>query len=469
MSLEPDPLSLTAPGDTARLSATVRDAGGSPVPDAQLVWSSTDPAVVAVDASGLVTAIARGEVEVTAVSGQLKATSSVSVRQSAHSISCVDGKADVYPCKGVDLVARLPLSALRPGLNSHELQVSDIWGWTDSSTGTEYALVARYDGLAIVDLSDPWDPKPVAFLPSPTPASLWRDVKVYEDHAYVVADGSPGHGIQILDLTRLRSLNGFTELREDGRYTRVSSVHNIAINEETGFAYAMGSGDVGITCAGGLHMMDVSNPLEPVFAGCHRTPGTGTTTNGYVHDAQCVIYRGPDAAYVGREICVSSNEDAIAVSDVTDKAHPTTLSTGSYSNYAYVHQGWLDEEHRYFYQNDELDEYYGLVSNSRLMVWDLTDLDDPVLVREHAGPNHAIDHNLFVRGDRIYQSNFNFGIRILDISTRDRPVESGFFDTVPWTNEIGFDGSWSNYPYFESGLLIVSSGREGLFVLQAEP
>ena len=460
----PDPLSLEAPGDTARLEARVMDALDHLVQGAEVEWSSSDAAVATVDPTGLVTAIGKGDATVFATSGQANATVSVSVRQSAHTVACLNGKADIYPCDGLDLIGRVPFGGLRPGWPAQEL--NDVWGWTDPLTGMEYALVGRRDGLGIVDLSDPWDPRPLAFLPSPTAPSVWRDVKVYANHAYVVADAAPGHGVQVLDLTRLRDLDEFTELEADGRYTQVSSVHNIAINEETGFAYAVGSNAGGETCGSGLHMIDLSRPTAPAFAGCHATLGTGRLGTGFTHDVQCVIYHGPDAAHVGREICIGSNETRVVVSDVTDKDNPKTLSTAGYLNYGYVHQGWLDEEHRFFYQNDELDEYFSLVSKSRLLVWDLTDLDDPVLVREHYGLTGAIDHNLYVRGDLIYYSNYNFGVRILDISTRESPVELGFFDTVPSTDRLDFGGSWSNYPYLESGLLIVPSEREGLFVLQ---
>ncbi|WP_419936865.1 choice-of-anchor B family protein [Candidatus Palauibacter sp.] len=465
-AISPDRLSFEAPGDTARLSATVRDALDHAVHGAEVAWSVSDPTVAIVDATGLVTAIGRGEATVTATSGEANATVPVAVRQSARTIRCIDGRADNYPCEGVDLLAHVPTEGLRPGRPARDL--NDIWGWTDPVTGTEYALVGRTDGLAIVDLADPWGPRPLAFLPSPTAPSLWRDVKVYADHAYVVADAATGHGVQILDLTRLRDLDGFTQLRPDGRYGRVSSVHNIAINEETGFAYLVGSAGGGETCGGGLHMLDLADPKAPAFAGCHATPATGWRGTGYTHDVQCVVYRGPDAEHAGREICVGSNETAVVVSDVTDRDHPTTLSAAHYPGVSYAHQGWLDEDHRFFYLNDELDEYYGLVSNSRLLVWDLTDLDDPVLASEHYGPTEAIDHNIYVRDDILYHSNYNFGIRILDISTRASPAEAGFFDTVPETNIADFLGSWSNYPYFDSGILIVSSMREGLFVLRLQ-
>ncbi|WP_425153618.1 choice-of-anchor B family protein [Candidatus Palauibacter sp.] len=376
-----------------------------------------------------------------------------------------------FPCEGVDLVGQVSMPDLRPGTPPSGPEewwnVNDIWGWTDPQTGVEYALVGRHDGLSIVDLSNPVEPRPIAYLASHTGTSWWRDMKVYADHVYVVADLSPGHGMQVLDLTRLRGLTEFTELQPDAWYSRLSSVHNIAINEETGFAYAVGSNSGGDTCGSGLHMIDLSDPKNPTFAGCYAETTTGFYIPGYTHDVQCVVYRGPDSEYAGQEICVGSNETAIVVSDVTDKENPITISTGTYADHAYIHQGWLSEDHQYFYQNDELDEGFS-VSRTRLLVWDLTDLDDPVLAREHLGPTEAIDHNLYVHEDVIYHSNYTFGIRIIDISDRENPVEAGYFDTVPEHNDVEFRGSWSTYPYFESGFFVATSWNEGLFVLRLQ-
>ncbi len=379
-------------------------------------------------------------------------------------IPCVGGFAGIFRCDRVDLVAQLSLSDLGapPGVS-----LNDLWGWTDPSNGREYALVARSDGVTFVDVGDPGSPRVVGHLPSAGVASSWRDVKVYRNHAYVVADRSVGHGIQIFDLMRLRGVSSFTTFTEDGRYTDVSSVHNLAINEATGFAYATGSSGGGTTCGGGLHMIDLSNPLAPVFAGCFADPSTGRLSTGYTHDVQCVLYVGPDGDYAGREVCFGSNETALSISDVTDKANPVAISTATYPALQYAHQGWLTEDHRFFIQNDELDEFQA--TNTRMLVWDVADLDDPILVKEFLGPNGATDHNVYIVGPLAYQSNYHFGLRVVNIASPGQPRDVGFFDTHPSDDAPGFEGSWSNYPFFASGIVTVTSKDEGLFVLKARP
>ena len=380
-----------------------------------------------------------------------------------------DGTAAAFPCEGVRLMSFLPVSEVG---GDRGVEMSDVWGWTDPETGREYALAGRVDGTAFVDVTDPENPVYLGSLPlteGARPAS-WRDIKVYRNHAYVVADNAGDHGVQVFDLTKLRDVaDRPVTFEEDAHYDRVNSVHNLVVNPESGFAYAVGSSGGGETCGGGLHMIDIRQPENPTFAGCFADTRTGREGTGYTHDAQCVTYEGPDEEHRGREICVGANETALSIADVTDKDSATAISMATYPNVGYTHQGWFGPEQRYFYLNDELDELQGLVERTRTMVWDLSDLDDPIMVGTFMGPTASTDHNLYVVGDRIFQSNYVTGLRILDAGEPEKLEQIGYLDTVPYgENEPGFGGSWSNYPFFESGTIVVTSGSEGLFVVRPE-
>lgn len=385
---------------------------------------------------------------------------------SGGEVPCDDGDASGYDCDHVDLLSFIPREELGADRGA---RLNDVWGWTDPETRREFALVGRMDGTAFVEVTDPYNPRYLGNLAKTegSRSSTWRDIKVFKDHAFVVADGAGRHGMQVFDLAQLRDVTAPREFEAAAVYEDIASSHNIAINEETGFAYLVGSSDGGETCGGGSHMVDINDPLNPVFAGCFAHPNTGRRNTGNSHDAQCVIYHGPDEDYVGREICVNSNETALSIADVTDKDSPVAVAAADYPNVAYAHQGWLTEDHRYFYSNDELDEVGGLVDATRTLIWDLEDLDDPLLLSEYMNPTRATDHNLYVHGDRLYMSNNRAGLRVLDISDPENPVELGFFDTTPWSaDEAGFDGTWSVYPYFESGSVLLSSRREGLFLVR---
>ncbi len=382
-------------------------------------------------------------------------------------IECRDGEAGLFPCNEVDMISfmtRQEIGARRG------IQVNDVWGWEDPETGIEYALVGRTDGTSFVELSDPANPRYLGSLPKTATAnqSLWRDIKVYKSHAFIVADGAGAHHVQIFDLTQLRDVVEPQEFTETALYKGVYSSHNIIINEETGYAFAVGSDSGGETCGGALHMINIQDPRNPTFAGCFADTRTGGRGTGATHDAQCVSYRGPDTDFTDHEICLSSNGTALSIADVTDKSNPVALSIAEYPNVAYTHQGWLSEDHRYFYLNDEGDEASGVAEFTRTLIFDVSDLEDPQLVNEYMGPTSAIDHNLYIKGNMMYQTNYVEGLRLVDITDPENPVEVGHFDTVPYgpNDNSPVLGAWSNYPYFKSGIIIVTSGREGVFILK---
>jgi len=385
-------------------------------------------------------------------------------------VPCSDeGVASGFECEQVDLVSYLPIHAMGGERGDF---MNDVWGWTDPETGIEYAIAGMNDGTVFISLEDPANPRYLGKLPLTEGATpnLWRDMKTYADHVFIVADGAGAHGMQVFDLRQLREVTEPVTFEESARYDNIFSAHNIVINEDSGFAYIVGASQGGESCGGALHMVDLRDPTNPTFAGCFQDMNAGLAGTGYTHDAQCIMYAGPDEDYQEREICLNSSETALSIADVTDKDNPITIATASYPNAAYVHQGWASEDHRYFYLNDETDEVSGVAPRTRTLVWDIADLDDPVLVTEHLGTTSASDHNLYIRDNLMYQSNYVSGMRVLDISDPENPTEVAYFDSVPWGDDKpGFAGSFSNYPFFESGVVIMTSMREGLLMLRVRP
>ena len=149
-----------------------------------------------------------------------------------------------------------------------------------------------------------------------------------------------GHGMQVYDLTQLRGLtpprSGVNVIQANAHYAEMGNTHNIVGNEDTGFMYAVGTR----TCTSGLHAINVRDPLNPQFAGCFGD-------DGYVHDAQCVVYDGPDADHKGKEICFCYNENTLTIVDVEDKTNMKMLSRVPYDGSQYTHQGWLIEDQSY--------------------------------------------------------------------------------------------------------------------------
>lgn len=363
---------------------------------------------------------------------------------------CESGMAGPYPCEGLDLLSHVSLNTLGTDRGN------DSWGWTDPQDGKEYAIMGLGNGTAFVDITDPINPIYLGKLPTHSDSSTWRDIKVYNNHAFIVSEAG-GHGMQVFDLTRLRTVTNAPEVfTEDAHYGGFGHCHNIVINEDTGFAYAVGTSTYG----GGPHFINIQDPLNPVGAG-------GFGGDNYCHDAQVVIYDGPDSDYTGREIFFGSNEDRISIVDVTDKNNPIGIATGFYGSVEYTHQGWLTDDKNYFIIGDELDESnYGF--NTRTIIFDVSDLDNPVVHFEYEADVAAIDHNGYVKGNEFYLSSYRAGLRVFDISDIENQsmVETKYFDTYPSSNSARFDGAWSVYPYFASGSIVISDIDRGLFVVR---
>lgn len=365
---------------------------------------------------------------------------------------CLDGLADGFPCHRMEYLAFLSASDLGG------TALNDVWGWTDPLTQVEYALVGVRQGLSIVDISDPIYPVVVAFMETATSASTWRDLKVYADHVYVVSEAF-GHGMQVLDLNLLRDLEGPfpVDLEPTATANQFSKAHNVVINESSGMLYAVGTN----LASGGLVIYDLStDPSNPVLVGDYSEAG-------YSHDAQAVIYNGPDLAHQGKEIVFGANEDFVAIMDATDPTDVMTLSTASYGDVHYTHQCWLTEDHTYLLMGDELDEM-SEGFNTRTLIWDVSDLENPILLGEHFSDVAAIDHNQYVVGNLLFQSNYRAGLRMLSLAdvANGELTEIGFFDTDPSSNAATFAGSWSNYPFFESGVIPVTTIGDGFYLVR---
>jgi choice-of-anchor B domain-containing protein len=377
-------------------------------------------------------------------------------------IRCEDQMAGIFPCHKTDLRSFVPLTELGASW------VNDVWGWTDPQTDREYALVGVYEGTVFVDVTEASDPTVLGTLPTHTEVGsggVWRDIKVYDNHAYVVSENA-GHGMQVFDLTRLRGVTEAQEWTEDGWLGGFGQVHNLAINEDSGMAYVVGSWRDVTGCGaeeahGGPIIVDLTTPADPQIAGCYQG-------DGYTHDIHCVTYHGPDADHTGREICSASNEDTVTVLDATDPTDVQMLARVPYETASYTHQGWFSEDHRYFLMGDELDELTGNVEVTTTYIFDMADLDDPQLTGTGGSGLETIDHNIFIKDKVIYESNYTSGLRMFDSYRLDqgRLKEIGWFDGHPADDDTKFAGSWSNYPFFDSGIVIFTGVEEGLFVVE---
>ncbi len=368
--------------------------------------------------------------------------------------------------------------------------LSDIWGWTSPNTGDEYAIVGTNSGTAFVRITDPTQPEFLGMIPTTNPDTLrnfWWDIKTFANHAYITTEVN-GAGVAIFDLKRLDLMDPVTPgapeavLEADARYTGGGYIraHNISINEATGFAYLTGvSKDPNLDpnfTDDGVIILDLNgDPLAPVEVG--QIQGIDS------HDAQVVSYIGPDPDHQGQEIAVIFNgfDQEVGIYDVTNKGNIKTLSETTYPGASFTHQGWLTEDHSYLLLGDEEDELLGLSDptnpdlpdTARTYIFDVRDLDNPRLIGTFDSPAASIDHNLFIKGSRVYQAHYTAGIRVLDSSdvANGNLSEVAHMDTEPRlpNNHLNYNvniwvGPWGVFPFFESGNIITSDGLNGLII-----
>jgi choice-of-anchor B domain-containing protein len=258
-------------------------------------------------------------------------------------------------------------------------------------------------------------------------------------------------------LNQLRDLTEYPALLDPTKHVDVfSDAHNVVINEDAAMVFSVGTN----LASGGLVAFDISEPDDPILVGDYGEAG-------YTHDAQAVIYSGPDEAYQGRSLVFAANANKLAIIDATDPTDIFSISIANY-DYSYTHQCWLTEDQRYLILGDETDEQNQGI-NTRTLIWDVQDLEEPVLIGEHFSEGTAIDHNQYVSGNLLFQANYAAGLRMLSLSdvADGELTEIGFFDVYPEDDAPVFtNGSWSTYPYFKSGYVVVTSRLDGVFIVR---
>lgn len=353
-------------------------------------------------------------------------------------------KAAGFASQNVTLLSWLTLGDFSGGATSG----NDCWGYT-SPSGREYALMGVSNGTGFVEITDPNNPQIVSFQSGPS--SLWRDIKVFGTHVYSVSEG--GSGIQVFNVANI----------DAGTVTNLGTVttggdtatHNVAIDTVSGFLYRTGGGNNGLR----IYNLN-SNPASPTLA--------GTWSNKYVHDAQVITYASGPLAGKQIAFCCSGfnggfDQTGLSIVDVTNKSAPVVLKEVFWPGAQYSHQVWLSPDLQFAYLNDELDE--NGVKPTTTYVINVADPVNAFLVGSFTNGNQAVGHNNYTTANRLFAANYRSGLRVFDLgASATNPPETAWFDTYPADDDDAFNGLWSTYPYFQSGVVIGSDLESGLFV-----
>jgi len=311
--------------------------------------------------------------------------------------------------------------------------LSNIGGYVDGN-GTEYALVGYEFGLSIVNLTDPANPV-VAFDVTGT-TSDWREVKTWQEYAYVTTEGCC-NGLQIINLSYLPDSIQVKTWQGDGAITgQLETIHALHIDD--GHVYLFGSN----LFNGAAIIADLADPWNPVYKG--HTPGT------YIHDG----YVRNDTLWAGHIY-----DGYFSVMDVSDKTNPVVLATQNTPG-LFTHNTWLNDQGNILFTTDE-------VNNSYLTSYDISDLNNITeLQRVQLTPGSgSVVHNTHTLNDYEIVSWYKDGIAIVDVSRPDNMVVTGHYDTFLQGSGGGFDGCWGVYPFLPSGTIVASDMSNGLYVL----
>lgn len=311
-------------------------------------------------------------------------------------------------------------------------QLSNIWGY--ETEGNEYAIVGMANGTSFVDVTNPANPVQVYFKTGAN--STWREIKVFNDHAYIVTEG--GGGLQIVDMTPLPQNANLSSVSFTGTTHTFTTAHTLYI-DENGILYIFGSD----YSEGGALIYDLNqNPSAPVEL--------GVFDDYYIHDG---FVRG-DTLWAS---CVY--DGFLSIVDVSDKANPTEVTTfNTPSNF--THNSWPTNNNNYLFTTDE-------VTNAYVTSYDVSDFSNITEVDrfQHYPGSGSIPHNAHLLGNFLYVSYYKDGVVVVDVSNPHNLVESGFYDTAPTMSGDGFNGCWGVYPYLPSGNIIASDMASGLWIL----
>lgn len=329
------------------------------------------------------------------------------------------------------LVGRLDLPRITSdtSIHDHTANYSAIWGYTDSVTHREYAVLGCYTGTSIIDITD--SAVEVGWIPGLP--SIWREMKTFSHYAYVCTESrGQGQGIQIIDLKNPRAprLVGVFDS------TLISS-HTLSIEGKK--LYCNGSSN-------SLRILDLTNPEHP------RDIGIDTANIlPYIHDS----YIRHDTMYASHIY----NGTGVGIYDVRIPQTPKQITVFNYP-LAGTHNSWLTDDSKFLVTTDEIN-----CPQRNCKVWDIHDLHNITQIAQFSLSDTEVAHNVVIKGRYAYVAHYSAGVGVWDIFNPAIPVLMGFYDTYPEVVAgYKYEGAWGVYPLFASGKIITDDRTHGLFV-----
>lgn len=321
------------------------------------------------------------------------------------------------------------------------LRYSGCWGLAVNDH--EYAILGGARHVLIFDVTTPTDPQLVGKFEGTT-TTVWREFKSYKNRVYAVSDATT-EGMMIFDFSNAPD----TIVRTYFSNEFFNSSHTITLDTVSGRIYLNGTN----VANQGLLVLDVSqDPDQPTVLGAFPLPG------GYIHDS----YVRNDVVYA------SSGFNGYYVYDFSEITNPVTLASFGGTG-GYHHNSWLSSDGLYAYCTEEIP------SGRPVMILDLSDIGDANIdlagtfldqFLPQASVN-AIPHNVYIRGNLLFNSQYEDGLLVYDISNPKVPELVAYYDTHPQNTQYNtYYGCWGNYPWLPSGTIIAGDMQNGLQLLK---
>ena len=304
--------------------------------------------------------------------------------------------------------------------------INDVWGY--SINNNEYALVGTNEGFSVIDITVPDLPVEMFFIEGQN--TTWRDIKTWENYAYIVCDNC-NDGLLIVDLDDMSGQTYFTNT------DFFNKAHNIFI-DENGYLYAFGGNPYGVM------ILNLNNdPTNPTIEGSNDT--------FYLHDGMVKS----DTLWGA-----STSSGEFIIYDVSDKSNPIIMSSHPTPG-GMTHNCWISNDGNTLFTTQEYSGGY-IRSYDVSDIYDIEMLDQ---IQSWSQFTDVVPHNTHVIGNYLVTSYYTDGITIIDASDPSNLIEVAYFDTSPQYQGDGFFGCWGAYPYLPSGLILATDRQNGLHVL----
>jgi choice-of-anchor B domain-containing protein len=326
------------------------------------------------------------------------------------------------------------------GLN---LKYSGCWGM--AINGHEYAILGGAGHILVFDVTNPATPLLVKKIDGGG-NTVWREFKSYRNYVYAVSDGLDT-GLKVIDFSG--APDNIELVTSD--MSIFQRAHTITLDTLSGHIYLNGG-----SAGNGIILLDASvTPTTPtLLVQIPSLPG------GYIHDS----YVRNDTLYA------SSGYSGLWIYDFkTNPLEPTlvsTISTGGYN-----HNCWPDASERYMYYTEEIPKGrpVQIVDLENLANGEITLVGNGFLDELTPGQTGAIPHNVYVRDNVLFNSQYEDGLLAYNLDDPTNPVLIGYYDTHPQNSGYNtYYGNWGNYPWLPSGNIIAGDMQNGLFVLKLD-